>query len=220
VFNERDIVTDWPVDPHAYGQYLILMAGMAASPGPANLFALATGLERGARAGLMGVVGMNAASLVWFVCAAIGLGALMNAFPAAFKVLAIIGGLYLAWLGFKALKSAFDSRTTGISLGGAKAANRPFVDGFIVQITNPKALLFFTAVLPPFLDLERAIVPQLVMLGAATIAFDVIQMSLYALAGAMLAAKFGQARFARIFSGCIGAILLTTAVLVLVRATD
>jgi threonine/homoserine/homoserine lactone efflux protein len=211
---------DWPVDPAAYGQYLILMAGMAASPGPANLFALATGLEKGPKAGLTGVVGMNVATLVWFVSAAIGLGALMTAFPQAFKILAIIGGLYLAWLGFKALRSAFDPATMGVSMGGAKVANRPFWDGFVVQITNPKALLFFTAVLPPFIDLERAMVPQLVMLGAATITFDVIQMSLYALAGAVMAAKFGQPKFARIFSGCIGAILLTTAVLVLIRTAS
>jgi threonine/homoserine/homoserine lactone efflux protein len=213
-------MTTLPVDPHAYGQYLVLMAGMAASPGPANLFALATGLEKGPRAGLMGVVGMNCASVVWFVAAAIGLGALMKAVPQVFGALAIGGGLYLAWLGFKALRAAFNPLTQGISMGRAKAANRPFLDGFIVQITNPKALLFFTAVLPPFIDLNRAMVPQLAMFGAATLVFDVFQMSLYAMMGAVLATKFGQPKFARIFSGCIGAILLTTAVLVLLRATS
>jgi threonine/homoserine/homoserine lactone efflux protein len=213
-------MTSLPVDPHAYGQYLVLMAGMAASPGPANLFALATGLEKGRRAGLMGVVGMNCASIVWFVGAAIGLGALMKAVPQVFGALAVGGGLYLAWLGFKALKAAFDPATQGVSMGGAKAASRPFVDGFVVQITNPKALLFFTAVLPPFIDLQRAMVPQLVMFGAATLVFDVIQMSLYALAGAALAVRFGQPKFARIFSGCIGAILMVTAILVLLRATS
>jgi threonine/homoserine/homoserine lactone efflux protein len=213
-------MTNWPVDPGAYGQYLVLMAGMAASPGPANLFALATGLEKGPRAGLMGVVGMNCASVVWFVAAAIGLGALMKAVPQVFGVLAIGGGLYLAWLGFKALRAAFNPLTQGVSMGGAKAANRPFLDGFIVQITNPKALLFFSAVLPPFIDLSRPMVPQLAMFGAATLVFDVFQMSLYAMMGAVLATKFGQPKFARIFSGCIGAILMTTAVLVLLRATS
>jgi threonine/homoserine/homoserine lactone efflux protein len=211
-------MTNWPVDPGAYGQYLVLMAGMAASPGPANLFALVTGLEKGPRAGLLGVVGMNTASLVWFVAAAIGLDALMKALPQVFSVLAITGGLYLAWLGIKALRAAFNSQTTGVSMGGAKAATKPFLDGFVVQITNPKALLFFTAVLPPFIDLGRPMVPQLAMFGAATLCFDIVQMSLYALAGAMLSAKFAQPKFARIFSGCIGAILLTTAILVLVRA--
>ncbi len=213
-------MTAWPIDLHAYGQYLVLMAGMASAPGPANLFALATGLEKGPRAGLMGVVGMNAATIVWFVAAAIGLGALMKAMPQVFGALAIIGGLYLAFLGLKALKAGFDPATQGVSMGGAKAAERPFLDGFVVQITNPKALLFFTAVLPPFIVLDRPMVPQLIMLGTATLVFDVVQMSLYALAGAALAAKFSQPKFARIFSGCIGAILMTTAVLVLIRATS
>jgi threonine/homoserine/homoserine lactone efflux protein len=213
-------MTNLPVNLEAYGQYLVLMAGMAASPGPANLFALVTGLERGSRAGLLGVAGMNCASVVWFVGAAIGLGALMKAFPQAFGILAIGGGLYLAWLGLKALRTAFDPTTQGVSLGNAKAASRPFLDGFIVQITNPKALLFFTAVLPPFIDLDRPMVPQLAMFGAATLVFDIIQMSLYALMGAVLAKKFGQPKFARIFSGCIGAILLITAILVLRRATS
>jgi threonine/homoserine/homoserine lactone efflux protein len=211
---------NWPIDPHAYGQYLVLMAGMAASPGPANLFALATGLEKGPQAGLMGVAGMNVATLVWFTGAALGLGALMKTFPQVFGAFAILGGLYLAWLGLKALRVAFDRQTMGVSLGGATAANKPFIDGFVVQITNPKALLFFTAVLPPFIDLDRPMLPQLGMLGAATLSLDIVQMSAYAIAGAFLAKKFGQAQFARVFSGCVGAILLTTAGLVLLRATS
>lgn len=213
-------MTTWPVDPVLYGQYLVMAAGMAVAPGPANLFALATGLEKGPRAGLTGVAGMNAASLVWFIAAALGLGALMKAFPKVFGVLAIIGGLYLAWLGLKALRAALNPATKGLEMGNTKGANRPFMDGFVVQISNPKALLFFTAVLPPFVDAARPIVPQLVMFGVGIIGFDIVQMSLYALVGSFMAAKFGEPRFARIFSGVIGLILMTTAALVLVRATS
>jgi threonine/homoserine/homoserine lactone efflux protein len=211
-------MTNWPVDPVVYGQYLVMAAGMAVAPGPANLFALATGLEKGPRAGLTGVAGMNTASLVWFLAAALGLGALMKAFPQAFGVLAIVGGLYLAWLGFKALRAAADPTTKGLDMGNSKGANRPFLDGFVVQISNPKALLFFTAVLPPFVDADRPIVPQLAMFGVGIIGFDIIQMSLYALAGSFMASKFGDQRFARMFSAAIGMILMTTAALVLLRA--
>jgi threonine/homoserine/homoserine lactone efflux protein len=212
-------VTTWPVDPVVYGQYLVMAAGMAVAPGPANLFALATGLEKGPRAGLTGVAGMNTASLVWFLAAALGLGALMKAFPQAFSILAIVGGVYLAWLGFKALRAAVDPATKGLEMGNTKGAQKPFMDGFIVQISNPKVLLFFSAVLPPFIDANRPIVPQLMMFGVGIIGFDIIQMSLYALVGSFMAAKFGEPRFARIFSGVIGAILMTTAALVLHRAT-
>lgn len=209
---------DWPVNPAVYGQYLIMAAGMAAAPGPANLFAIATGLEKGPRAGLIGVAGMNTGSFVWFLAAALGLGILMAKFPQAFAILAFVGGIYLAWLGFKALRAALDPTTEGLSMGGAKAAKRPFLDGFLVQITNPKALVMFAAVIPPFIDESRPMFSQLAMFGAGILAFDIVIMSLYALAGAALSVKFGQPKFARIFSGCIGAILMTTAVLVLIRA--
>lgn len=211
---------DWPVSPAVYGQYLFMAIGMAASPGPANLFALATGLEKGPKAGLVGVIGLNTGSFAWFLAAALGLGVLMTTFPGVFGALALAGGLYLAWLGFKAMRAAFNPLTKGLDMGSAKAANRPFMDGFVVQATNPKALLMFTAVIPPFIDSSRSVLPQLAMFGAGILILDLIIMSLYALAGAALAVKFGQPKFARIFSGCIGAILMTTAVLVLIRATS
>ena len=70
-----------PVDPHKYLTFLGVMALLAMTPGPANLFAVATGVRDGKAAALMGVVGMNAASLVWFCGAALGLGAVVAAFP-------------------------------------------------------------------------------------------------------------------------------------------
>lgn len=213
-------MTNWPVEPIVFGQYLIMASGMAASPGPANLFALATGLEKGPRAGLIGVIGLNTGSFIWFLAAALGLGVLMAKLPYVFGALATLGGLYLAWLGLKALKAAFDPQTKGLDMGGAKAADRPFWDGFLVQLTNPKALLMFTAIIPPFVNVGKPMFPQLAMFGGGILIFDLVIMSLYAFAGAGLAVKFGQPRFARIYSGCIGAILMTTAVLVLIRAAS
>jgi threonine/homoserine/homoserine lactone efflux protein len=206
-----------PVDPHAYASFLLIMAGMAATPGPANLFALATGLAQGPRAGLWGVFGMNTASLVWFICAALGLGVLMRLYPSVFSMLAILGALYLAWLGLKSLRSALSKDTQGFQLSGQVAGKNPFKDGFLVQISNPKALLLFTAVLPPFIDPERDTVPQLAMFAAGTILFDTLTMSMFALAGGLMARQFAQARFARLFSAVVGLLLLSIATLMLLR---
>lgn len=208
----------WPVDPHVYGSFLLIMAGMAASPGPANMFALATGLAKGAGAGLRGVAGMNIASLVWFIAAALGLGVLLKQFPSAFHALAIVGGLYLGWLGAKSVWKAIGPSNPAFALTGTSAGESPFREGFFVQITNPKALIFFAAVLPPFIDQARPIVPQLAMFAVGMIGFDAIQMSLYALAGGFMAKQFSQPQFARLFSGTIGLILIGTAVMVLYKA--
>ena len=80
-----------PVDPHLYATFLGVMAVMAITPGPANVFSVANGVQRGKAGALLGVVGMNAATLVWFGAAALGLGAL---------VIAVAGGvaIFAGWL--------------------------------------------------------------------------------------------------------------------------
>lgn len=206
-----------PVDPARYAAFLVAMFVMAITPGPANLFAIATGMQKGKAAALVGVAGMNLATLTWFAAAALGLGALILAFPAAFHWLAIAGALYVVWLGVRAIRSGMrnEAGPDHVFIRPGKSA---FRDGFTVQIANPKALLFFTAVLPPFLDTSRPLVAQLAMFAAATIGMDVIAMSAYGLGGAALSAKMAQPRFRRGFSFAVGALLITAAVLILSRA--
>lgn len=205
-----------PVDPHLYVTFLGVMAVMAVTPGPANLFAVATGMQRGRGQALLGVVGMNVATLVWFGAASLGLGALVVAFPQAFRVIAMLGALYVAWLGVKAMRGAFNTEADPAAVGPTRGRGA-MVDGFLVQIANPKAVLFFTAVLPPFLAVDRPIVPQLVLFGAATIGMDVLSMSAYGLGGAALARRMTQPGFRRIFGIVVGVLLLTAAILIAVR---
>ena len=204
-----------PVEPARFSVFLGVMATLAATPGPANLFAIATGLHRGPRAALIGVAGMNAATLVWFLSAAVGLGALVTAFPGLFRFMTFAGAAYLVWLGLKALAAAAKG---GGGLDALEArAGSPFADGFAVQISNPKAVLFFSAVLPPFVDLTRPIVPQLGLFAAAMIALDSVTMSAYGLGGAALASRLRQAPVRRAFNAFVGCILITAAVLVVTR---
>ena len=86
---------DLPVDPHRYAAFLAVMAVMAVTPGPANLFSVANGMARGKAAVMPGVVGMSGATLVWFGAAALGLGALVTAFPQVFRLVAWAGALYV-----------------------------------------------------------------------------------------------------------------------------
>lgn len=209
-----------PVDPHLYLAFLGVMAVMAVTPGPANLFAVATGMERGRKAALAGVVGMNAATLVWFGAAALGLGALVTAFPQVFRWVAIAGALYVAWLGIKALLGAVrhpDQPKQADVEVGPKAGTSAVVNGFMVQIANPKAILFFTAVLPPFLDVQRPMAPQLALFAAATIGMDVLSMSAYGLGGAALARRMSQPRFKRGFGLIVGLMLLLASALIVSR---
>lgn len=205
-----------PVDPHLYLAFLGVMAVMAVTPGPANVFAVATGMQKGRASALVGVMGMNAATLVWFSAAALGLGALVKAFPEAFRVLAVGGALYVAWLGLKAITGAFRTAAEPAEIP-VRRGRSAFMDGFMVQIANPKAVLFFTAVLPPFLDVNRPAAPQLALFAVATITMDVIAMSAYGLGGAALKARMADPRFQRGFGLVVGALLILAAGLILMR---
>ena len=205
-----------PVDPHLYLTFLGVMAVMAVTPGPANLFSVANGVQRGPAGALAGVVGMNAATLVWFAAAALGLGALVVAFPEVFRLISIGGALYVAWLGLNALGGAFrtaaDPDAPTIRMGRSAMA-----DGFMVQIANPKVVLFFSAVLPPFLDVNRPAAAQLALFALATIGMDVLSMSAYGLGGAALARRMSEPRFRRGFALATGALLLAASVLIVSR---
>ncbi|KAK0340777.1 hypothetical protein LTR94_029097, partial [Friedmanniomyces endolithicus] len=170
----------------------------------------------GRASALVGVVGMNSATLVWFVAAALGLGALVKAFPQAFRIIAVLGALYVAWLGFKALHGAFRTAAEPDYVPVRKGRSA-FVDGFTVQIANPKAILFFTAVLPPFIDTSRSMAPQMALFALAAIGMDMCSMSAYALSGAALSRRMQQPRFRRGFGVFVGILLMTAAVLIVSR---
>lgn len=206
----------FPVDPALYALFLGMMTIFAITPGPANLFSIATGVRAGPRAALLGVAGMNTATLVWIGAAALGLGALVHAYPEAFRAIAIIGALYVAWLGLKSLWSAWKGTAQRKAVSGA-GENTAFRDGFAVQFANPKVVVFFTAVLPPFVDPSRPAVPQLMLLGAAVIVCDVIAMAGYGLAGGALAKTLTEPRAQRGFAAIVGALLLIAAAMIALR---
>jgi threonine/homoserine/homoserine lactone efflux protein len=205
-----------PVDPTRYLAFLGAMAILAATPGPANLFAIANGMSRGRRAVLLGVAGMNTATLIWYVAAALGLGALALAFPKAVKVLIVAGAAYLLWLAYRSLRAGF-AREGGMGHVAIRSGDSAFRDGFTVQMTNPKILLFFGAVLPPFLDFSRPLPAQFVMFAAATVALDVIATTAYGFGGAALTSRMADLRFRRGFSIAVAAVLTAAAGLIVSR---
>lgn len=206
-----------PVDPARYAAFLGAMAILAATPGPSNLFAIANGMSRGRRAVLLGVAGMNTATLLWYGAAALGLGALALAFPKAVKALIVLGALYLVWLAYRSLRSGFDASSAAVGHADIHPARSAYWDGFTVQIANPKILLFFGAVLPPFIDFQRPLPAQFVMFALATVGLDVVATTSYGFGGAALARRMSDPRFRRGFSIAVAVVLLAAAALIIGR---
>ncbi len=122
------------------------------APGPDNLMVLSLGMARGRRAGMAFGAGCALGCLNHTVLAALGVGALIAASPAAFTALRWIGGLYLIWIGVQALRSR--GAGTGPEAGRETPAQL-FRKGLFVNAINPKVVLFFLAFLPQFVDASR-----------------------------------------------------------------
>ena len=193
------------------------MTVMAWAPGPANLFSVANGARRGHRAALMGVLGMNTGTLVWFFAAALGLGALVAAFRWCSKPWR--SSARSMWRGSaRGPCGRRGGMTAGAAHGHFKLGRSAFRDGFTVQIANPKVVVFFTAVLPPFIDVARPLVPQLIAFAVGVFFMDGVSMTAYGLGGAALSARMTEPKFRRGFSIFVGCILLCAAVLIATRA--
>lgn len=205
-----------PVDPHLFLTFLGVMAVLAVTPGPANLFSIANGITRGPAAVPIAVAGMSAATLVWFAAAALGLSALVAAFPEAFRLIAVLGAVYVAWLGISAIRGAFRSQPE-MEKPTLRPSRGAFAEGFLVQIANPKAILFFTAILPPFIDASRPTTPQFAVFAVAAVGLDMIGMSAYGFGGAAMARWMTRPGFRRGFGLFTGALLLSAAGLILSR---
>ena len=101
-----------------------------------------------------------------------------------FSAIKWIGVGYLVWLGLNALFASAGRLRVGH--GRRARASALFLQGAIIEFANPKALLYFAAILPQFLDVEAAILPQVLVMGATTFLIDVTSYSAYACLGARL----------------------------------
>jgi homoserine/homoserine lactone efflux protein len=185
------------------------------TPGPAVLFILSTALRSGTRKSVFSNLGILAANTVYFVLSAAGVGTLLMASFDLFFVIKWIGAAYLIWIGLRALCG----KTQVLSVTGDHKETRPwrmFADGFILQASNPKAIVFFTALLPQFVDPRAPIAPQMTILALTSVVIEFCVLFSYAAAAGRASEIARQPRYAawtnRIAGGlliCAGAGLAT-----------
>ncbi len=162
--------------------YLATWLVVALTPGPAVMCSMAQSTRYGFRASLAGISGIQLGNFLFFVCIALGLGALLSTATVAFTVLRVLGALYLFYLGVRIIVSTFvRSPVVPTQRVVVAAAHRSlFLQGLLIQLTNPKALLFVSALLPQFIEPHRSVPLQLSILVFTTIAVDAIVLSSYA----------------------------------------
>jgi threonine/homoserine/homoserine lactone efflux protein len=152
-------------------------------PGPSVLFAVSRAIVLGRAAGVATVAGNTVGAFTQATAVAFGIGPLIERSVAVFTVLKLAGCCYLVFLGVQAIRHR---SSLAESLGAAaeqKSLARIVLDGFTVGVTNPKVIIFFTAILPQFVDRQSGHVPvQIIMLGAIFAGVALLSDSTWAMA--------------------------------------
>jgi homoserine/homoserine lactone efflux protein len=160
-------------------------------PGPAVMFILSTALKAGARKSVASNLGILTANAVYFALSATGIGALLLS-SKLFLAVKWIGAAYLVILGLRLL---FDHKEAIKGLGEAlndHKSHHLFFNGFTLQMSNPKAILFFSALLPQFLNPHAAIVPQIMILGATSVVIEFTILLGYGIAGSAITSRYAR----------------------------
>ncbi len=171
-----------------YLLYLAAVALLVLSPGPTMLMCIATAIDHGPRKAMLSAIRSVTAVLGVMLLSALGLGALLAASDVGFAIAKLLGASYLVALGIKTFRS---QGTLPTSESGAETTAQTgragYIRGFFVGASNPKALLFFAAFFPQFLDPAQAFVPQFAILASTFMAFELLVLT---------ACAFGVSRIA------------------------
>ena len=152
-------------------------------PGPSVLFVVSRGVALGRKAALATVAGNTAGVMVQAILVALGLGVLVERSDAAFTAVKLVGAVYLVVLGLRMLRNRHGLAALRDATDVPKGTRRIVREGFVVGLTNPKAVVVFTVVIPQFADPSRGHVPlQLLVLGIVFLTIGVISDSAWAIA--------------------------------------
>jgi threonine/homoserine/homoserine lactone efflux protein len=166
---------------HAFAVFVPAALVLFAIPGPAVLYIVATSVEGGRRKGLLSVAGIHLGSLVHVTAAVVGLSALVVSSAILFSGVKYVGAAYLVYVGIRKLLEKDDRAET--TERRPRSGRRVFTQGVVVNVLNPKTALFFLAFMPQFVDPDRPVWTQTMVLGACWIALGLLSDGAYALAG-------------------------------------
>jgi threonine/homoserine/homoserine lactone efflux protein len=189
-----------------YAVFIATALALLAIPGPAVLYVVTRSVEMGRAGGLASVAGITSGTFVHVTLATAGLSSLILASRVAFDAVKYVGAAYLIALGMRRLlRRTEDAPEEGRS---PRTLRRAYAQGIVVNLTNPKTIVFIFAFIPQFVDPNaRHVWLQVLVLGVSFACFGFVSDSLYALAAGTVADRLrgsrGIARFQRWFGGSV-----------------
>ncbi|RZI43992.1 LysE family translocator [Herbaspirillum sp. HC18] len=191
-----------------YFIFLVTTAVICLTPGPAALMVVAQGITNGYRRSYWAIAGIAVANAIYFAMSATGIAALIVASGALFSVIKWAGVAYLFYLGVSALRSKSSALTVTGDARQAVQGVRAFWQAVVVELSNPKALLYFVALLPQFVDPSRPVAMQMLVFGVTCIGLDIGAYSLYAWLGSKTQRFTANEKFVKNSNRASGGLLM------------
>jgi homoserine/homoserine lactone efflux protein len=185
-----------------FGGFLLITVVLLLTPGPIVTLVISTGATRGVRAALVTVAGTSTGNAVLLAAIALGLTWVLGHALYLFELLRWMGAVYLIWLGVQAWRHA------GSAVAAPMRSCMHFSRGFLVALSNPKTLAFFTAFLPQFVDPTLPAGPQVALMCIVSVVLAACSDSCWAMASGLGRAWFMKPARARLLGRASGVTLV------------
>ena len=197
--------------------YVATVLLFMSTPGPSHLLMVSVGMSNGFRRSLATAAGDLAANALQMTLAGLGLAGVLMASGHGFAVLKWLGVAWLVWMGARQIRASYRSAAT-VGHAAPASPSRLWLAGFVTSAANPKAIVFFAALFPQFVDPARPVPVQLLTLGATYIAIDAAFLAGYGRAAGWIGERAGG-RVRRWADRLAGAGLIATALVLGLRST-
>jgi homoserine/homoserine lactone efflux protein len=191
---------------HLFAAFIAITMMLFLAPGPIVTLVIWTAATRGVRAGLVTVAGSTTGTALLLAAIVLGLSWVLGHAAALFEALRWLGAAYLVWLGVQAW------RRPGGPQSAAPGDQVHFRRGFLVALSNPKTIAFFSAFLPQFLDPHLPARRQLAVMWAVTVVVAALSDSCWAVASGLGHAWFMHPRRAKLLGRAAGVTLIGGAI--------
>ena len=174
-----------------YIPFLVATAILLATPGPTILLVVSYALAKGRGVALAVVAGVVLGDLLAMSATLLGLGVILTTSAALFTAMKWAGAAYLAWMGWRMIRSA-GAATADLAQVAGKSHSAAFRDSALVTLLNPKSIGFFVAFVPQFIDPAAPVAPQFTVMIVTFVGLGGVNALAYALLAARLRSKVAQ----------------------------
>ncbi|WP_316576551.1 homoserine/homoserine lactone efflux protein [Morganella morganii] len=186
--------------------YLMTSVIVSLSPGAGAINSMTTSVNHGYRGAIAAIAGLQTGLMMLIILVGVGLGTLLSQSVLAFEILKWAGAAYLIWLGIRQWRAA---GTIELSVQAATLSRKKlYQNGVLVNISNPKSIVFLAALFPQFIMPHQPQLMQYLILGVTTVAADIIVMTGYAVLARQIAVFIKSSAQTRAMNKVFGSLFM------------